>query len=107
LKSKTLALALILVAIVLVAPVTYAIATSNSNGSFYGMMGGGMMDDTDAEDVMGGTEHLEDEDWWDEMREHMDEIEDDEWFDEMHEEMDEHMDDMMGSHDDDSRHGCH
>ncbi len=48
------------------------------------MMGGGMMDDIDVDYMMGDTEHLEDEDWWDEMKEHMED----------------HMDD-------DHRHGCH
>jgi hypothetical protein len=96
LKSKTLGLALILVAIVFVAPATYVVATSNSNGSLYGMMGGGMMDDTDVDYMMGDTEHLEDEDWWDEMKEHMEdhmnEVEDEDWWDEMKEHMDDHMD---------------
>jgi Skp family chaperone for outer membrane proteins len=118
-KSKTLALALILVVLGVLAPVTYVIATTNTNAS---------------------TEEIKDEDWFDEMKAHMEDHlevseelkehiedhleemeefrdqtkldqEDEDWFDEMKE----HMEDTIGSHDhhDDhhdsrnSRHGCH
>ncbi len=53
------------------------------------MMGyGGMM----------GSSYNEDEDWWTEMREHMDdhmdEVQDEEWFNDMRAYMDDHLDDV-------------
>ena len=107
------------IAVLAVATIGVALAYNYNNSPNYGGM-------------MGSSSPNEDEDWWTEMRDHMDdhmdEVQDEEWFDEMTEhmedhmddiededwfdEMDEHMDDMMDSHDHDddsqnSRHGCH
>ncbi len=84
-ETKTSVLALILVALAMLAPITYVLATSNTNGSFYGMM-----ESTNDDEVTGDRDQLQDEDWWDEMREHMEEH----W-----EELEEDGDD--------GHHGCH
>jgi hypothetical protein len=73
LKTKTLALILVVLAVL--APVTYVLAASNSNGysynsSTYGMMGG-TTDNTNANNMMNDGSNIEDQDWWDEMLEYM------------------------------------
>ncbi len=73
---KTKTLAILLVALAVLAPVTYVLAVSNSNGysrnsSTYGMMGG-TTDNTNSNNMMNDGESIEDQDWWDEMKEYLD-----------------------------------
>lgn len=72
---KTQTLALILVALAVLAPVTYVLAVSNSSihssySSSYGMMGG-TSDDRDTNDMMNDGDNVEDQDWWDEMMQYL------------------------------------
>jgi hypothetical protein len=68
LKTKTLALILVVLAVL--APVTYVLAVTNSSGSPYGMMGGTTVD-RDSNNMVNGGDSIEDQDWWDEMLEYM------------------------------------
>lgn len=54
-KTKTLILSLVLAALVVVVPTTYVLAHRATSSSYYGVTGS----------------KVEDEDWWTEMREHM------------------------------------
>jgi hypothetical protein len=71
---KTETLALILVVLAVLAPVTYVLAVSNSGmhsgDNTYGMMGG-TIDDANTNGMTNDGEGIEDQDWWDEMQEFM------------------------------------
>jgi len=73
-----------IVAILAVATISVALADNGDTMRFGGMMGYSGNDS--------------DEDWWTDMREHMDdhmdEVQDESWFDEMSTYMDEHMDNV-------------
>lgn len=73
------------IAILTIATIGVALAHNYSDSASYG-------------DMMGYSSHNEDEDWWTEMQEHMDdhwdEVQDEEWFDEMRTYMDDHVDDV-------------
>ena len=80
---KTLKIAIILTAVFALATVTIGLTLAHNFGS-EGFFGG----------MMGYTTYTGDEDWWTEMREHMEGrwngIEDEEWFDDMTAYMEEH-----------------
>ena len=80
---KTLKIAIILTTVIALATVTIGLTLAHNFGS-EGFFGG----------MMGYTTHTGDEDWWTEMREHMEGrwtgIEDEEWFDDMTAYMEEH-----------------
>ena len=84
---KDLKIILIVTTIVVlgVATVGLALASSYNNSSYYGGM-------------MGYSTPYQDEDWWTEMQEHMEdhwnEVQDEEWFVEMRTYMNEHLDDV-------------
>ena len=73
------------IAILTVATIGVALAHNYGGSSYYGGM-------------MGYSTPYEDEDWWIEMREHMDEhwdeIQDEEWYNDMRTYMDEHIEDV-------------
>jgi len=73
------------IAILTVGTIGVALAYNHERSSNYG-------------GIMGYSTPNEDEDWWVEMREYMDdhwnEVQDEEWFNDMREYMDEHVDDV-------------
>lgn len=100
------------IAVLAVASIGAALAHNYGSPSYYGGM-------------MGYSSPYEDEDWWTEMREHMDdpwdEVQDEVWFDEMRTYMNEHLDEVENQEwfdemteymeeqrfDNNYRYGCH
>ena len=84
-KSLKLILIATTIAILTVATIGVALAYNYGGSSYYGGM-------------MGYSTPYEDEDWWIEMREHMDdhwnEIQDEEWYNDMRAYMNEHIEDV-------------
>lgn len=101
-KNLKLILIATIVAVLAVATIGVAFADNYRDSSYYGMMGY----DTD----------YEAEDWWNEMRErmedHWDEVQDEDWFEDMRAYMDDHLDDIENQNWFDEMydygyHGCH
>lgn len=82
---KNLKLILVVATVTVLAVATIGVVFAHNYGeSYYGMMG--------------YSTDYEDDDWWNEMRDrmedHWDEIQDEEWFDDMQAYMDNHLDDV-------------
>ncbi len=89
-KTRTLVLALTLVVLAVAAPTTYVLAHRGTSSSYYGVTGS----------------EFENEEWWNEMREHMeqrwDDIDNKDWWDEMNKYIEEHWEELEN---DDYRYG--